>query len=502
VDAVAYATHAMKLALLFRDFPTPSLFNPEEEACGITCDSREVSNGFVFVCIKGNKTDGHRYISQAHAKGAIAFVVEDPGKVPGGLSYLQVDSAKEAYSLLCQRWTYEVWKKLQLFAVTGTTGKTTIAYILHQTLMNLGIKSALIGTAGYYLGNQRLDMTIKGPVTTPEPKALHTLFQDFFAEDCKAVSMEASSFGLSEKRLYGMQFDAAILSNLAFNHHIGFHGGWMDYVKAKSSLFAILKQDGLAILNADEKHLDLFLNPKQKTILYGFSDTAHLRISDLAESLDGISFSMRYHDTTYRMFSSLQGAFQAWNLAAVFALGLGMKYDPQELLNAMEKIKAIPGRWDLLLEEAPFTVVIDKANTPIAIQALSSLTKNKRYVRRIGVFGNVGGGDYAERVILAKMLGELFDQLILTLDDPEDEDIWNNFNEFLSGMTSETRQKVRIVLSRKEAMEKALDEARSGDLLLILGRGNQREFLIRGRSEIFDDVEEMKALLKHRGLKQ
>jgi UDP-N-acetylmuramyl tripeptide synthase len=118
------------------------------------------------------------------------------------------------------------------------------------------------------------------------------------------------------------------------------------------------------------------------------------------------------------------------------------------------------------------------------------------------VFGNVGGGDYAERVILAKMLGELFDQLILTLDDPEDEDIWNNFNEFLSGMTSETRQKVRIVLSRKEAMEKALDEARSGDLLLILGRGNQREFLIRGRSEVFDDVEEMKALLKHRGLKQ
>lgn len=491
----------MKLSQLFRDFPQHHLhYNPGEEACGITSDSREVSKGFVFVCIKGKKSNGHRYISQAIAKGAIALVLEDLSDLPEGFSYLQVDSSKEAYSLLCQRWTHEAWKKLQLIAVTGTTGKTTIAYLAHQSLMHLGLKSALIGTAGYYLGEKRLAFTMKGPVTTPEPQALHTLFQNFHSEGCKAVCLEASSFGLSEKRLHGIQFDAAILSNLAFNHHIGFHGGWMNYVKAKSTLFDMLKEDGTAILNADEKYLDLFQKKDTRTILYGSSESAQVRIFDLAESLNGISFSLQYKNVKYPIESSLQGSFQAWNLAAVFALGLGMNYAPHDLVSAMEKIKAIPGRWDVLLKEAPFTVVVDKANTPIAIEALSSLIKNSQYAHRIGVFGNVGGGDYAERVILARMLGEMFDKLILTLDDPEDEDIWNNFNEFLSGMTSESRQKVQIVLSRKEALERAVDQAEKNDLVLLLGRGNQREFLYRGRTEVFDDVEEMKALLKHRGL--
>jgi UDP-N-acetylmuramoyl-L-alanyl-D-glutamate--2,6-diaminopimelate ligase len=502
MDAISYAD-AMKLSQLFKDLsPNQKSYHPEDIASGISSDSRDVLPGYVFVCIKGKKVDGHHYISQAISKGAIALVVEDLSVLPSDVNYLLVDSAKEAYSLLCQRWTNEVWKKFNLIAVTGTTGKTTIAFLAHQTLMNLGLKSALIGTAGYYSGATRLALTMKGPVTTPEPKALHELFQYFDSENCKAICLEASSFGLSEKRLHGIQFDTAILSNLAFNHHIGFHGEWMDYVRAKSTLFDMVKKEGTAILNADEKNLDLFLKKDNNTLLYGASESAKLRICDLTETINGISFSLQYKNTKYRMDSPLQGAFQAWNLAAVFALGLAMNYNPGDLLTAMQKITAIPGRWDVLLKEAPFTVVVDKANTPIAIEALKSLIQNRHYAHRIGVFGNVGGGDYAERVILARMLGEMFDILFLTLDDPEDEDIWNNFNEFLSGMTSENRAKVQIVLSRKEALDKALDRAEKNDLVLILGRGNQREFLIRGRSEVFDDVEEMKALLKHRGLEE
>ncbi len=469
------------------------------EVTGLSIDSREVMAGNVFVCIQGKKTDAHSYISEAIDRGAIAIVAEKKSTQALQVPLIIVPSGKQAYSLLAQQWTGLVWEKMRQYAVTGTTGKTTIAYMIYYLFNHLGHPCALIGTAGYYAGDKLLPVTMKGPVTTPQAGELHAIYQMAHDQGCVAASIEASSFGLSEERLYGMQFDGAVLSNLSVNHHIGFHGGWQEYLLAKKKLFHMLKKDGTAIFNADETYMDQVFVPAYSTLFYGKSNNADVRIEKLHADAHGISFELHHKELGYPVKSPLKGEFQAWNLASVFCVGVSAGFDPLSIIAVLEKLEHIPGRWEALLDRNPFTVVVDKANTAIAIDALSSLIQASFYKKKIAVFGNVGGGDYHERVVLAQKISSVFDFIILTLDDPEDEDIWNNFDEFLSGIPQAYSEHVAIVLSREEAFRKALQMVDKDDLIVLLGRGNQREFICQGKSEIFNDVEVMTMILCEAG---
>ncbi len=473
---------------------------PDIDIESIVSDSRQANPSCLFVCIPGSRADGHRFVGEAVKKGALVIVCEKPVNVPEHILQIQVSSSKEALSILMQQWTDYAWKKMQMIAVTGTTAKTTIAFLVYRMLNLLEKPCAFIGTAGLYSQDEEMNILLQGPVTTPQPQELHPLLKQMHQNGCEAVSMEASSFGLAEKRLWGMQFDLAILSNLSFNHHIGFHGSWEDYLSAKRILFQQLKPEGIAILNSDDAYWEFFRKACSNVLCYGSSASAEVRISDLdMDQPRGIRFNLHFNEQIFPIQSELQGFFQAWNIAAAFAVGVSLGYSPQKTLEALTHISHIPGRWDEIYSNAPFKVIVDKANTPLALESIRNLVLNPSYCHRVAVFGNVGGGDYLERVELAKLLIAMFDHLVLTQDDPEDEDIWKNFDEFLSGLNSEQKQKISIEPSRKAAFSIAVDKIQKNGLLLILGRGNQKEFICKGRATIFNDVIEIQKVLHEKG---
>ncbi len=473
---------------------------PDLEISGLAIDSRCVIPGNLFICLQGNQFDGHQFIQQAIDRGATAILTEKGVHSFDRVPVLRTFSTKIAYSLLAQQWTHQSWKKMRQIAVTGTTGKTTLAWFIYQLLNALGEKCGFIGTAGYFAGEKELPVKLQGPLTTPMPGELHNLYQSMLANECKSVAMEASSFGIAEKRLYGMQLDTALLTNLSFNHHVAYHGSWMEYVKAKKELFYMVHEKGSIVLNADDSCVEKFILPEKKLYLYGKSEQSDVRIDKICHKIDCIEVTLSYKGNHWHINAPFQGDYQAWNLAATFCAGLSMGYDPGLLTEKMKHIKGAPGRWEVLLSSRPFTVVIDKANTPVAFQSIKRMINKNPYAKKIAVFGNFGGGDHKEQCMLAKLIEETYDLLILTLDDPGEENIEQNFNTFMSFFSDAFKPCIKKVASRMKALESSLQLAQKNDLIVVLGRGNQKDFFFKNKKIPFNDVEIMKSLLEERGL--
>jgi len=242
----------LRLTSLIQALPLQSIQNQNNpEILDITIDSRKVKQGSLFIALTGSQVDGHLFIPQAIAQGASAIILEKT--IPGDFSIplIRVDSSRIAFSLIMQAWYGYPSQAMQLTAVTGSNGKTTTAYLLYSLFNRLIGKTGLIGTAGYFSGTDRLDTPLTGPVTTPDPNELQKLFKSFLQDQCCYAVMEASSFGIVQKRLSGMAFETILWTNFTPTHHILYHGSEEDYFIAKQSLLQQIKPEGLVILNRD-----------------------------------------------------------------------------------------------------------------------------------------------------------------------------------------------------------------------------------------------------------
>jgi UDP-N-acetylmuramoyl-L-alanyl-D-glutamate--2,6-diaminopimelate ligase len=461
---------------------------------GVSLSSKLLKPGELFVAISGYATDGHQYIPQAFAAGAVAAVVTRREALTGsGYPGIVVPDTRLAVSTLAALFTGEPSKKLQTFAVTGTNGKTTIHWLLYHTLNLLGTPAARLGTIGFEApGISRGDT-----LTTPDPVQLHQLLREGLDAGAKAVTLELSSHALHQARAHDLDIDVGIFTNLT-RDHLDYHGTMEEYFKAKAILFDLVKQSHKgtrsAVINADDEYGKRYIEYARglglKVLTYGQGDGASIRFSGLEQDLQGSSVDITIAGVTKRVRYPAIGLHNAYNFAAVVGALVARGYDAAQVLEAASQVKPVPGRLEPVGNER-IGIFVDYAHTPDALEnvlrTMREVTKHTVWV----VFGCGGDRDKGKRPIMAEVAARLADKAIVTSDNPRTEDPQAIINDILAGGA----QVYKAIVDRREAIQAAVQEAQPGDVVLIAGKGHE-DYQILGKEKVhFSDQEEARKAL-------
>ena len=396
--------------------------------------------------------------------------------------------------LIASAWFGFPSKKLILLGVTGTTGKTTTTFMIKSILKEAGIKTGLISTAGYFVDNEVIYEQGEGPGTTPDPFVLHRLLRKMVQKKIKVVIIEVSSFGLMYWRTYGLRFKAAVLTNIAYNHHVALHRGMENYIREKLKLFRYLSKKSTAILPQESEYFNLFKNNTQaKVLTFGFNSNCDIWI---AGSI------VHYQDKTFDLKLKIPALFNLLNALAAIGAVSELPITEAQIKAGLEKIESIPGRLEVITSQAPFRIIVDKANTPLAFQSLIDFISSDYQPRqKIVVYGTFNESPLEEREMLAKLSTDFFDLVIITEDDPKDESPQKAKEDFLNFAKKNDlpKDKYLIISDRREAIKTAIKKAQNNDLILILGRGNEQFMLYKNKKTPFDDRAVTKEILKEVG---
>jgi len=396
--------------------------------------------------------------------------------------------------LIASAWFGFPSKKLILLGVTGTTGKTTTTFMIKSILEEAGIKTGLISTAGYFVDNEVIYEQGEGPGTTPDPFVLHRLLRKMVQKKIRVVIIEVSSFGLMYWRTYGLRFKAAVLTNIAYNHHVALHRGMENYIREKLKLFRYLSKKSTAILPQESEYFNLFKNNTQaKVLTFGFNSNCDIWI---AGSI------VHYQDKTFDLKLKIPALFNLLNALAAIGAVSELPITEAQIKAGLEKIESIPGRLEVITSQAPFRIIVDKANTPLAFQSLIDFISSDYQPRqKIVVYGTFNESPLEEREMLAKLSTDFFDLVIITEDDPKDESPQKAKEDFLNFAKKNDlpKDKYLIISDRREAIKTAIKKAQNNDLILILGRGNEQFMLYKNKKTPFDDRAVTKEILKEVG---
>ena len=396
--------------------------------------------------------------------------------------------------LIASAWFGFPSKKLILLGVTGTTGKTTTTFMIKSILEEAGIKTGLISTAGYFVDNEVIYEQGEGPGTTPDPFVLHRLLRKMVQKKIRVVIIEVSSFGLMYWRTYGLRFKAAVLTNIAYNHHVALHRGMENYIREKLKLFRYLSKKSTAILPQESEYFNLFKNNTQaKVLTFGFNSNCDIWI---AGSI------VHYQDKTFDLKLKIPALFNLLNALAAIGAVSELPITEAQIKAGLEKIESIPGRLEVITSQAPFRIIVDKANTPLAFQSLIDFISSDYQPRqKIVVYGTFNESPLEEREMLAKLSTDFFDLVIITEDDPKDESPQKAKEDFLNFAKKNDlpKNKCLIISDRREAIKTAIKKAQNNDLILILGRGNEQFMLYKNKKTPFDDRAVTKEILKEVG---
>ena len=452
----------------------------DPEVTGLAIDSRQVRPGDLFFALRGEQTDGHRFVDAALAQGAAAAVVEEAVEAgPGAI--LQVPSARRALAVLADRFYGGPWRALRMVGVTGTNGKTTTAYLIHAILEAAGWQPGLIGTVEYRLGKRNRPSAN----STPEAHELQQMLREMVGAGCRSAVMEVPSHGLALDRVYGVRFGAAVFTNLT-RDHLDFHRSEGDYLAAKALLFDNLDSDAQAVVNADDPATVALLSKCNANVVpFGASEGATVRILEGRSDWQGTRMSLETPTGRLDLNLALRGAFQAWNAAAAAATGLAMGVDPEAIVEAVREVR-VPGRFEGIDRGQGFGVIVDYAHTPDALENALRAARALTEGRLICVFGCGGDRDRGKRPEMGRISAGLADQTVVTSDNPRTEDPEAIIREILPGLEGAPH---RTEADRRQAIGVAIKSASPGDLVLIAGKGHE-DYQIIGREKIhFDDRE-------------
>ncbi len=478
----------------------PYYGNPEAYISGISCDSRQVAPGDIFVCVTGFNIDGHRFAAEAASKGAAALVVE---RVPEGVNipYVLVPSSRRALALLSAAILGNPANSLTLVGITGTNGKTTTAYLVEAVLKAADKNPGLLGTIEAHIGGE----TRKLSNTTPESLDLHKMFAEMRDAGQDAAVMEVSSHALALDRTYGIPFDIAVFTNLT-QDHLDFHGDMESYFQAKSMLFTRLGTQAdrpcgpFAVINIDDPYgerLHKLVQNRVPVITYGRNEKADVRAYNVEADPCGISFNMECRTFQSEVHLNLSGVFNLYNALAAIAVGCALRLPLEKCVEAVESVNSVPGRFQLVREGQDFTVIVDYAHTP---DGLENLLKSARVItegKLAVVFGCGGDRDTGKRAIMGRIASELADKVFITTDNPRSEDPETIANQIVEGTVS-GKAKIEIVPDRAQAIRLAISEASRGDCVVIAGKGHENYQKFRDKTISFDDREQARKALKSR----
>jgi UDP-N-acetylmuramoyl-L-alanyl-D-glutamate--2,6-diaminopimelate ligase len=468
---------------------------------GLDYDSRRVRPDWCFVAMRGEQTDGNRFIDQAIANGAVA-VVSDSLPPREGIAWARVPHGRRALARLSANFYRHPAEKLNLIGITGTNGKTTTSFILSRMLRAAGRKIALLGTVEYRIAHE----TFPAPHTTPEALELNHLFSRAVLAGCTEVVMEVSSHGLEQQRTFGIPFEVAVFTNLT-QDHLDYHGTMESYFKSKTILF-----DGLGVeppravvINIDDEYgrkLLKLCSRRHEIITYGL-ESGDFHARELKVSGSGLGFKMATPQAELPIWSPMLGRVNVYNLLAASAAAYARDVQPNAIAEAADQIAHVAGRFQRLDLGQPFTVIVDYAHTDDAIRNLTAVAHDFLHQRGgpgrvITVFGCGGDRDRAKRPLMGEAAGNGSDFVVLTSDNPRSEDPIAIMNDALPGLQ---RTGVRYTLQpdRRKAIELAIHEADAGDIVLIAGKGHEKHQVTKEGTVPFDDVEVAMKALQHAG---
>ncbi|MDI6791841.1 MAG: UDP-N-acetylmuramoyl-L-alanyl-D-glutamate--2,6-diaminopimelate ligase [bacterium] len=477
----------MKLRELVADLPVEEVVGSlDVEVRGVSCHSKEVQKGFLFVCIKGVKYDGHNFLLEARDKGAVAALVENNVPIKGGFSLIRVKDSRKAAAVTAAKFYGYPSTKLKLIGITGTNGKTTTTYLIESILKAHGEKVGRLSTIGYSIGDQE----IKPTHTTPEAISLQAYMARMVEEGISSLVMEVSSHAISLSRVFGCDFDVAVFTNLS-QDHLDFHLTASSYLEAKSQLFINLTPDKCAVVNIDDPSgRKLVSDISSRVITYGMSEDADISASEIIPNWEGLSFTVLKE----RIEMKLLGRHNIYNGLAAIATGVALGVDMEDIKSGIAALDQVKGRFERMEDSRPFNVIIDYAHTPDALRSVLLSARDLGPARIITLFGCGGDRDRGKRPLMGKVAQELSDYVIVTSDNPRSEDPLEIIRQIEGGFNKPNN--CRVVLDRGEAICQALREAGSGDLVLIAGKGHEDYQIIGEKINHFDDREVVRQFLK------
>lgn len=461
-----------------------------QEVKGIDSDSRNIKPGYMFIAVKGTTFDGHKFIDKAIELGAIAVVCENmPETEQAGIAYIIVKDSQLALGQLASAWYNYPSSKLKLVGVTGTNGKTTIATLLYKMFKIFGEKVGLLSTVCNYIG----DKAVPSTHTTPDPISLNSLLNDMVEEGCTYAFMEVSSHSADQKRIGGLEFDGGIFTNLT-RDHMDYHKTVDAYLKAKKSFFDSLSKSAFALTNADDKNGEVMLqNCKAIKSAYSLKSMAEYKGKIIESRIDGTTLQINNREVE----TLFVGKFNAYNLLAVYGAACLLGKEKEEVLRVISMLVPVSGRFQTL-SKGGVTAIVDYAHTPDAIsnvlQSITEVMRGKGEV--ISVIGAGGNRDKGKRPIMAQEAAKLSSQLILTSDNPRDEEPEQIIVEMKEGLTAQQLKKCLAITDRREAIRLAVRLAKPGDVILVAGKGHEDYQEIKGVKYHFDDREEIEKALE------
>ncbi len=454
---------------------------------GIAYDSRKVEDGFLFVCIKGFITDGHKYIESAKEKGAVAVMVEDDCDT-FGLATLKTENARKSLAQLASNFYGNPEEKLKIIGVTGTNGKTTVTTLIKGVLSFAGKKAGLIGTNVNMIG----DTVLPAERTTPESLELFELFSRMVKKGAEYVVMEVSSHSLDLFRVYGIEFEAGVFTNLT-QDHLDYHITMENYFEAKKKLFDVSK---ISIINTDDEYgKRLFEAISKDKLSYSIDSLSSLKAENIKISPKGVKFDAQTENEVHKLRLSIPGRFSVYNALAVFSTCMSLGFDSQLICDALLVAKGVKGRAETVYTKTNYTVIIDYAHTPDGLENIIKTVKSFAEGRVITLFGCGGDRDAKKRDIMGEIAGTLSDYCIITSDNPRTEEPMAIIKRIEEGM-KRTDCKYTVIENRKEAIGYALNFAKENDCIILAGKGHETYQIIGKEKRDFDEREIIKEFLE------
>ena len=461
------------------------------DVADITFDSRKVSQGTLFFAVKGTQVDGHDYIDGAIEKGASVIVCEKlPRKKAENVTYVKVDNSAYVLGVGASNFFGNPSEKLKLVGVTGTNGKTTIATLLYRLFTEAGYSCGLLSTIENIVNRDVVPSTH----TTPDPIELNTLLQQMVDKGCEFAFMEVSSHSVAQDRIAGLHFAGGIFTNLTHDH-LDYHKTMANYRNAKKKFFDGLPQSAFALTNLDDKNGAFMLqNTQARKLSYALKHDADFKGVIMESHFDGMLLKVNGTE----MFTQLVGGFNASNLLAIYGAATALGFNKDELLVEISKLRGANGRFDMVHSEQGIVGIVDYAHTPDALENVLVTINEVRCHKEmlITVVGCGGNRDTTKRPEMAAVAVKLSDRVILTSDNPRNEDPDEIIRQMKAGVAEEDRGKVLSITNRREAIRTAVALAKRGDIILLAGKGHENYQEINGVKNHFDDKEVLSEALK------
>jgi UDP-N-acetylmuramoyl-L-alanyl-D-glutamate--2,6-diaminopimelate ligase len=477
--------------ILYKVSLTSASGNMNVSVSGICFDSRKVKPGYLFVAVKGTQADGHQFIPKAVEMGANAIVCETlPETIYEKATYVTVKNSAQSLGVITANFFGNPSQKLKLVGVTGTNGKTTVATLLYKLFGSLGHRCGLISTVEYRI----IDQVLPSTHTTPDPIQLNELLNRMVEAGCTYAFMEVSSHAIDQDRIAGLNFKGALFTNITHDH-LDYHKTFENYIKAKKKFFDELPSEAFALVNADDKRgMVMMQNTRAGKYSFGLKKMVDFKGKIISNTIEGLELEIGNKTVWFKMV----GDFNAYNLLAVYGASMLLDQDSDQVLTLLSSMKGAIGRFELISPGSKFTAIVDYAHTPDALKNVLETIKEVRSGNEqiITVVGCGGNRDRTKRPLMASIAARFSDKVVLTSDNPRDEEPMEIIKEMQAGIGPSDVRKTLVIADREEAIKTACMMAREKDIVLVAGKGHETYQEIKGIKYPFDDREVVERMMK------